>query len=75
MAVPSVFLWHSRNFVDCFSRESLDTHVDQSLNGEGVVRVLSNIEAIGVKPTIIKTDYASEFVGKVMDKLAQERDI
>jgi hypothetical protein len=47
MSVPSVFLWHFRNFIDCFIRESLDTHVDLSLNGEGVVRELSNIVAIG----------------------------
>jgi transposase InsO family protein len=29
--------------VDCYTRESLDIHVDQSLKGEDVVRVLNNI--------------------------------
>ncbi len=57
--------------VDCYTRESLDIHVDQSLRGEDVVRVLNNIVAITrSKPMTIKTDNGSEFISKVMDKWA-----
>ena len=50
--------------VDCFTRESLDIHVDQSLKGEDVVRVLNNLVAIRGKPMTIKTDNGngSEFI-------------
>jgi putative transposase len=61
--------------VDCYNRESLDKHVDQSLKGEDVVRVLNNIVAIRGKPMMIKTDNGSEFIIKVMDKWAYERGI
>ena len=61
--------------VDCYTRESLDIHVDQSLKGEDVVRVLNNIVAIRGKPMTIKTDNGSEFISKVMDKWAYERGI
>ena len=61
--------------VDCYTRESLDIHVGQSLNGEDVFRVLNNIVAIRGKPMTIKTDNGSEFISKVMDKWAYERDI
>lgn len=37
--------------VDCFTRESLDIHVDQSLKGEDVVRVLNKIVSTRGKPT------------------------
>jgi len=50
-------------------------HVDQSLKGEDVVRVLNNIVAIRGKPMTIKTDKGSEFISKVMDKRAYERGI
>jgi transposase InsO family protein len=36
--------------VDCYTRESLDIHVDQSLRGEDVVRVLNNTVATRGKP-------------------------
>ena len=61
--------------VDCYTRESLDIHVDQSLKGEDVVRVLNNIVAARGKPMTIKTDNGSEFISKVMDKWAYERGI
>ena len=50
--------------VDCYTRESLDIHVDQSLKGEDVVRVLNNIVAARGKPMTIKTDNGngSEFI-------------
>ena len=56
--------------VDCYTRESLDMHVDQSLKGEDVVRVFNNFIAIRSKPMTIKTDNGSEFISKVMDKWA-----
>ena len=61
--------------VDCHTRESLAVHVGQSLNGEDVVQVLSALVNTRGKPAIIKTDNGSEFVGKVMDKLAYENGI
>jgi putative transposase len=61
--------------VDCYTRESLDIHVDQSLKGEDVVRVLNNIVAARGKPMTIKTDNGSEFISKVMDKWAYERGV
>ena len=61
--------------VDCFTRESLDIHIDQSLKGEEIVWVLNNIVAIRGKPMTIKTDNGSEFISKVMDKWAYERGI
>jgi len=61
--------------VDCFTRESLDIHVDQSLKGEDVVRVLNDIVSIRGKPMTIKTDNSSEFISKVMDIWAYERGI
>jgi putative transposase len=56
--------------VDCYTRESPDIHVDQSLKGGDVVRVLNNIVAIRGKPITIKTDNSSEFISKVMNKWA-----
>ena len=61
--------------VDCHTRESLNIHFDQSLEGEDLVRVLSIIPAIRDKPMTIKTDNGTEFVSKVMDKWAYERGI
>ena len=61
--------------VDCYTQESLDIHVDQSLKGEDVVRVLNNIVAARGKPITIKTDNGSEFISKVMDKWAYERGV
>jgi putative transposase len=54
--------------VDCYTKESVDIHVDQSLKGEDVVRVLNNIVAISGKPMTIKTDKGNEFISKVLDK-------
>ena len=61
--------------VDCFTRESLDIHVDQSLKGEDVVHVLNTIVKERGKPITIKTDNGSEFISKVMDKWAYERGV
>ena len=61
--------------VDCCSRESLAIHVGQSLKGEDVASVLSQIEAERGKPQTIKSDNASEFISKVMDKWAYERGV
>jgi putative transposase len=61
--------------VDFYTRESLFIHVDRSLNGEDVIRVLNNIVAATGKPMTIKTDNGSEFISKVMDKWAYERDV
>ena len=54
--------------VDCCSRESLAIHFGQSLKGEDVASVLSQIVAERGKPQTIKSDDASEFISKVMDK-------
>jgi putative transposase len=56
--------------VDCFTRESLDIHVDKSLKGEDVPMLLNNTVAIRGKPMTLKTDNGSEFISKVMDKWA-----
>ncbi len=61
--------------VDCIIQESLDVHVDQSVKGEDVVRVLNNIVVIRGKPMTIKTDNGSEFISKVKDKWAYERGV
>ena len=61
--------------VDCCSRESLVIHVGQSLKGEDVANVLSQIVAERGKPQTIKSDNGSEFISKVMDKWAYERHI
>jgi putative transposase len=61
--------------VDCFTRESLDIHVDQSLKGEDVVNVLNRVVKERGKPMTIKTDNGSEFISKVMDKWAYERGV
>jgi putative transposase len=61
--------------LDCYTRESLAIHVGQSLKGEDVVQVLKEIVNTRGKPSAIKTDNGSEFVGKVMDKWAYENGI
>ena len=61
--------------VDCFTRESLDIHVDQSLAGKDVVRVLNMIVKGRRTPMTIKTDNGSEFISKVTDKWAHERGV
>ena len=61
--------------VDCFTRESLAIHVGQSLKGEDVVQVLSQICGERDLPMTIKTDNGSEFIGKALDKWAYERGI
>ena len=61
--------------VDCYSRESLAIHVGQSLKGEDVAKVLSQIVAQRGKPQTIKSDNGSEFISKVMDTWAYERNI
>ena len=61
--------------VDSFSRESLASHVGQSLKGEDVASVLSRIVAERGKPQTIKSDNGSEFISKVMDKWAYERGV
>ena len=53
--------------VDCFTKERLDIHVDQSLKGEDVLQVLNMIVKERGKPMTIKTDNGSEFISKVMD--------
>jgi len=61
--------------VDCYTRESLDIHVGQSLKGEDVVRVLGRIVHERGQPQTIKSDNGSEFISKVMDKWAYERGV
>ena len=58
--------------VYCFTRESLDIHVDQSLKREAVVRALNNIVAIRGKPMTIKTDNGSEFISESTDNAMVE---
>ena len=61
--------------VDCHSRESLATHVGQSLKGQDVAKVLSQVVAQRGKPQTIKSANVSEFISMVMDKWAYERNI
>ncbi len=61
--------------VDCYSRESLAIHVGQSLKGEDVVQVLNGIAVQRGRPQVIKSDNASEFIGKAMDKWAYEHRV
>ena len=61
--------------VDCYTRESLAIHVGQSLKGDDVVRVLNAIVRERGQPETIKTDNGSEFITKVMDKWAYEREV
>ena len=61
--------------VNFFTPEGLDIHVDQSLNGEDIVRVLSNSVEIRGQPMTIKTDNASESIVKVIDKWAYESGV
>ena len=61
--------------VDCFTRESLAIHVGQSLKGEDVAQVLSQICSERGVPMTIKTDNGSEFISKALDKWAYERGI
>jgi putative transposase len=61
--------------VDCYTHECLAIHVGQSLKGEDVAQVLQTIIQTRGQPKTIKSDNGSEFVGKVMDKWADERGI
>jgi putative transposase len=59
--------------VDCYTRESLDIHVDQSLKGEDVVRVLNNIVAARGKPMTIKTDNELNAIGFTTKRQSSSR--
>lgn len=61
--------------VDCFTRESLVTHVGQSLKCEDVVRVVDAIAVRRGAPQSIKTDNGSEFTSKAMDNWAYEHKV
>ena len=61
--------------VDLFTRECLAIDVGQSLKGEDVARVLTAITEVRGLPCTIKSDNGSEFISKVMDKWAYEREV
>lgn len=61
--------------VDCCTRECLAIDVGQSLKGEDVVNALNRICAERGRPKTIKTDNGSEFISKVMDRWAYEREV
>jgi putative transposase len=61
--------------VDNFSRECLWINVDQGLRGHDVVEVLDLLKATGGVPKTICVDNGSEFISKVMDKLAYENRV
>ena len=61
--------------VDNYTRECLAIDVGQSLKGEDVVRTLNTIVEQRGLPATIKTDNGSEFIGKVMDRWAYERNV
>ena len=61
--------------VDLYTRECLAIDVGQSLKGEDVVRVLNGITQQRGLPQSIKSDNGSEFISKVMDKWAYERNV
>ncbi len=60
---------------DLFARKCLAIDGGQSLKGEDVVRVLNEICSQRGLPGTIKTDNGSEFISKVMDKWAYEREV
>lgn len=61
--------------VDLYTRECLAIDVGQSFKGEDVVRVLNEITQQRGLPQSIKSDNGSEFISKVMDRWAYERNI
>ena len=63
------------NVIDDFNREALGIEVDFSLPSERVIRALKQIIGWRGKPEVIRCDYGSEFISKVMDKWAYERGV
>ena len=61
--------------VDNYTRESLAIDVGQSLKGDDVVATSNRIAATQGLPATIKVDNGSEFISKVMDRLAYEHGI
>ena len=61
--------------VDLYIRECLAIDVGQSLKGEDVARVLTDIASHRGLPQTIKTDNGSEFISKAMDKWAYEHGV
>jgi putative transposase len=54
--------------VDLYTRGCLTIDVGQSLKGEDVTRVLTDVASHRGLPQTIKTDNGSEFISKAMDK-------
>lgn len=52
--------------VDLYTRESLAIHVDTSISGHGVTRVLDHIVSLRGTPGIIVTDNGPEFTSKAL---------
>ena len=73
-------LFNGRRFraltiVDNYSRECVAIEVGQSIKGEDVVAVMDRlVKARGV-PDRIQCDNGSEFISKVLDKWAYEREV
>lgn len=61
--------------IDLSTRECLGIVVGQSLKGHDVQEALTAIARFRGNPEVLKTDNGSEFLGKVMDRWAYERNI
>lgn len=61
--------------VDHYALECLAIGVGQSLRGEDVVQVLNSITEQRGLPQLIKSDNGGEFISKVMDKWAYDRNV
>jgi putative transposase len=61
--------------IDRFTRECLSIWVDQSLRGDDVVRVLSQVRQQRGTPQRIQVDNGPEFVSRVLDRWAYEQGV
>ena len=73
-------LWYGQafrtlNVVDEYTRECLAIEADTSLPGVRVVRVLERLAEMRGLPEIITVDNGPEFIGKVLDAWAAERNV
>lgn len=61
--------------IDRFTRECLSIWVDQSLHGDDVVKVLSQVRQQRGSPQRIQVDNGPEFVSRVLDRWAYEQGV
>ncbi|MFN3239370.1 MAG: IS3 family transposase, partial [Pseudomonadales bacterium] len=61
--------------IDLYTRECLAIAVGQRLTGEDVARTLEQICIERSQPEVLKMDNGSDFAGKVLDRLAYEKQV